>query len=251
MRFMKKPALILTLLAIPLLRVGIRQTALKPATNPTKAYILDRIHVLTGLDALFQVDSIKSVPATAAMIPFLNKELEGKTAIEVTFKRGKLNLKSGRAGEPDKYNDRQFVVLLDADAKKLLAVTSTLSKKDPDIHPELSLEEAEDYLRHSSELYVSFPTSDPKITFLEALEIVKKDGFAYPTSAQEIDGLYLMRSEMRRSARAEWIITFRGMPPMPVRYPSIPVWQRNHNREFVNDLTGKWLGGDSGPNPKE
>jgi hypothetical protein len=96
--------------------------------------ILNRVHAFTGLDTMFEVDSIENVPASTANVPFLAKALEGKTAIKVTFKPGRLKLKSRAPGMQDKYDDRQFVVLLDGDAKNLFSVTSTISKKDPDIH---------------------------------------------------------------------------------------------------------------------
>jgi hypothetical protein len=107
--------------------------------TPSKEAILDRIHTLTGLDALFEIEAIERISGAEANVPFVAKELEGTTAIKVIFKRGRLKLKYIRGGREDEYDDRQFVVLLDAAGKNLLAVTSTVSKANPDIHPDKPL----------------------------------------------------------------------------------------------------------------
>jgi hypothetical protein len=238
----------LILLTSSLLSVGMAQTDLRSTSTPSWTYILDRIHRLTGLDTLFAIASIENVPAPSANIPFLEKELEGKTAIKVTFKRGRLRLNSVPPGLEDKYDDRQFVVLFDADARKLLSVTSRISRKDPDIHPERPLREIETEFRNAGEMYQSFPTSDPKITFLKALENV--EGFGAPLLSQEIDGFYVVHLESD-VPRSEWIITLRGFPPSIATNGPAPTWSRNHMRSFVDATTGKWLGATSNPEPSK
>jgi hypothetical protein len=256
----------LVLLTIPLLSVGTGQTDLRPHPTPTRTYILDRISRLTGLESLFEVESIENVPASNANIPFLAKELEGKTAIKVTFKRGKLKFKFPRGGLEDKYDGRRFVVLLDADAKRLLSVTSTIPIKDPDIHPEESLDNIEVQLRaNGGESYQSFPALDPKITFLDALESLQRNHYS-PLVAQEIDGFCVMHSEMDGAPTLKWIVTLRGIPPRAERPSSQyfdghgpkrseksepePIWQRNYLHEFVDATTGAWLSSETLPFPK-
>jgi hypothetical protein len=238
----------LIILMMPLLRHGAAQADLRRVHTPPPTFILERIHKLTDLDTLFPVKTIEDAPASTASIPFLEKELEGKTAIKVTLKRGKLKLKTspGQIEIEDKYNDRQFVVLLDSDAKKLLSVTSRISKKDPDIHPERSARQLEEWFRNAGELYQSFPTMEPKINFLEALE--KIEGFGDPMQSQEIDEFYVMYLESDGS-RPEWIITLRGFPPYPSKYGSEPVWSRNHMRSSADASTGRCLSATSNPQP--
>jgi len=231
------------LLTIPLLRVATCQaTPLTPV--PTKVEITERISRLTGLNAIFEIESIDEIPANSANTPFLSKSLTGN-AIKVTFQQGALKLKSALPGAADKY-ERQFVVTLDATAKHLLSVFSPSMIKNPDIHRE-SVEEAEKLLRQQGETYSAWPESDPKVSFLEALEIIQKDGVSQPLLSQEIEGFYVMHSEIGLPTSPQWIITLRGGPPHPRMPKSIPLWQRNHSREFVDAMAGKWLSAASYP----
>jgi hypothetical protein len=228
---------------------------------PAREAILNRIHILTGLDTLFAVESIEGARASDADIPFLGKELEGKAAIKITFKRGKLKLKSVPAGKEDKYSDRQFIVLLDAEANKLLSVTSTIVKKDPQIHPEKSRNEIETELGRNGEYYKAFPESDPKFAFLEALEITEKS-IASPYAAQQIDAYYVVHPQWGGVSRPLWIVTMRGSefstgPTFPVppngegpHQEPLPDVHVNYIRILIDAMDGKWLSASNSPSPK-
>ena len=152
---------------------------------PTRETILNRIHVLTGLDSLFDVESIEWARASEANIPFLERDLEGKESNQSHVqKRGELKLKPTSADDRDKNVDRQFVVLLDAEANKILSLTSTIAKTDPSIHPEQSLEQIEMEISRGGERYQSLPNIDPRFTFVDALDIIAKT-FESPLDAQQ------------------------------------------------------------------
>jgi hypothetical protein len=238
----------LTLLTIPLVSIGMGQTE-PPIPAPTKTQIIDRAKQLTGLNALFEVDSIENDPTALPGIPFLSQELKGNNFIKVTYKTGALKLKTAPPGSVDKYQ-RKFVVILDATAEHLLSVISSGPNDSPDIHRE-PLEKAEAMLRSCGELYESLPTSDPEVTFLNALEIIQKHGVGAPLLSQEIEGFYVIQSqydlEMKRPKSAKWMISLRGGPPIPMMPSSLPNWARSRIRERVDATSGKWLGATSFP----
>jgi hypothetical protein len=92
------------------------------------------------------------------------------------------------------------------------------------------------------EQYESLPTFDPKISFLDALQIIQKGGVGRPLLSQEIEAFYVIHSKFNRPGSAKWIISLRGGPPIPGTPESLPIWQQNHTREFVDATSGKWLG---------
>jgi hypothetical protein len=250
----------LIIIVAPLLGDCAAQTDSRRVPTPTQKYILERIHKLTELDTLFAVEKIEDAPASTANIPFLEKQLEGKNAIKVTLKPGKLKLKpppgkiENEDDYNDAYNDRQFVLLLDADAKTILSIRSRISKQDPNIHPEPPVAEIERLYGPAGDIYLSFPAHDPKVTFLEALYALQKVNII-PQGAQQIDAFYVMYDETAdprvADPRADWVITMRG-PPFFAAMPDVdgtPIWQLNHMRSFVDAVTGAWLRSSSNPQP--
>ncbi|MEI9893698.1 MAG: hypothetical protein WDN28_07300 [Chthoniobacter sp.] len=228
----------------------------EPATSIVSPQILDCVKRLTGLDAS-SVAEAERVSLSELNIPFLSAQLRDETGIRVRFAPGKIHWSLPYHGREDLYA-RYFTVYLDAEAKRILAVTSHLAERSPDIHAELSPEEAEKDLRLSGAVYQSFPTVDPNITFLEALETVRASGYGYPPLAQEIDGFYVMYALRDQAPRPVWIINLRGLPPFPFHRPfgtigrnamEPPAWKRNYARNIVDAISGKWIIGANGPGP--
>lgn len=223
---------------------------------PPQDQIFDCVTRFTGLDTLFTIESAERVTLSELNIPFLAAQNKDQTGIRVDLTPGKINWPLPHHGFEDPYV-RHFAVYLDTDAKRILAVTSRLAERSPDIHAELSPEEAEKRLRLSEESYDSFPTVDPGITFMDALESVRKNGIASPSVAQEIDGFYVMYGLRREKPQPVWVINLRGLPPLA--FPGIawggravlpPAWKRNYMRNIVDGVTGKWLSGANGPGPR-
>ena len=215
------------------------------------AQVLDCVKRFTALDGSFTAKEIDRVSLSELNIPFLSPQIKDQTGIRVRFAPGKIKLPRPITGHADTYL-RYFSVYLDAEASRVLAVTSRLEKRSPDVSHLNTLEAAAEELRGDSEFYESFPTVEPKTTFIDALQ--KKDGF--PLVAQEIDGFYVMYSRFHVNPRPMWVINLRGLPPMsaPGRIGApegeeIPLWGMNHWRYLVDAITGELVLEASFPNP--
>ena len=145
---------------------------------------------------------------------FLSQELAGKhvvRSIQTTFLT--LKLKSATPAFPDKYaGQRVFTVLIDKQTGQLLNVRSRFLRDARDMRPEPNATSAQAQLEATGERYLAFPTIDPKITFLDALDVVLSSGIGSPFHAKEIDGLYVMHSKGESDPRPAWVITLRGPP---------------------------------------
>jgi len=206
---------------------------------------------LTGLDELSEKISARFTTVTEDYTPFLSKQLIGSQAWQVEFENVSLRLESAIPGYQDQFQ-RKFIVLIDRNTGQLLSITSKFEGKDPDMRPIASGESAEEQLRAEEETYHGLPDEEPKIGFLDALDIVLSDGIGSPFLAKEIYASYVMHSRMDSEPRPVWIVTLRGLPPMPARGPygdSIPVWQRNHMRNIIDAMTGESLFATNSPQP--
>lgn len=181
--------------------------------------------------------------------PFLHSKIKGRKNIwSIQIKDVKLKLKSAKKGYEDKYT-RNFTVLIDPNGGNLLKITSICDVNDPDIRPDPNAVIAEKQLISSGERYLGFPEVQTNITFYDALDAVLSNGVGSPFLAKEIDGLYVMDSNMGHEARPVWIITLRGIPAIEPIGPAggipeehmPPVWQLNHMRNVVDAMTGEVL----------
>jgi hypothetical protein len=239
-------------------------TTQSPGTTalPPLERIQSRIARVTGLEASFTIDKIEAVSLKELNIPCLSPQLADKRGVRVKFAPGKMKWTPPMRGVNDPYV-RYFTVYLDADGNQVLAITSRLEKRSPDIHDDPPPERTAVLLSQMSEVYESFPTVDPKITFMEALDTVRARGVGYPPLAQEIDGYYVMESRLGRPAQPVWVINLRGLPRLPApsiparpdgkatEYKAPPIWQDNHLRNVVDAATGAWLFGTNSPGPEE
>jgi hypothetical protein len=215
---------------------------------PEQDNVISTIAAAIKVESADDIESIESVDLSTLNIPFLSGTLKGQKGIRASFRPGPLKITASREGEKDKYQ-RTFSVLLDASASRVLMVHSRIMGPTQDIHPEAPPEQAEADLRRIAEVYLSFPDDPPKISFMEALDAIRLRGVGYPLAAQEIDGIYVMDSRLQQPARAVWVITLRGLPPLTSKRNE-PVWQRNYFRNIVDAQTGKWLYADNRPSPR-
>lgn len=208
------------------------------------------VHELTGFGVLEGISkSFERVDINDDNTPFLHTEINGKKDVWlVEISNVRLKLKSAPPGFEDKYV-RKFQVFVDPNTGYLLKITSKFDGNDPNMLPEPPAAVAEREMRGTNEIYYCFPTEPPKISLLDALDVVPMS----PLTAKEIYAVYVMQSHrMGRKfgwgPRPMWAITLRGIPPVPVTgVPGLakedlaPVWQSNHARVIVDARTGRPL----------
>jgi len=219
---------------------------------PDEASAISRAALLTGLDRVSSTRSATKVTIADDTTPFLSQQIIGRHAWRIDFGPGSLLLKSAVSGFRDRY-PRNFSVFLEIQSGRLLAVRSRFKGAPGDMRPEPPAASGEEQLSAAgAERYVGFPTADPKITFLDAVDAVPAGGIGSPFLAKEIDGTYVMDSSMGAPARAVWMVTLRGIPPIPAfgtSASSVSEWQLNHIRNAVDHTNGKVLFSTDVPQP--
>jgi len=221
-----------------------------PISNESQA--IQQASRLTKLDTLTQSITAHRISVHDERTPFIWKHYVGKEAWSVDFNDVSLRFKSAIPSFEDKYT-RRFAVLLDERNGQLISVTSRFDGQDPDVREQPSGAAAESQLSAEEEIYYGLPEQGPKLTFLDALEVVLNQGIGSPFFAKEIYGNYVMHSRGGSPQRAVWVITLRGLPPIPAhgsRGDSIPAWQRNHMRNVVDDEAGVKLFSTNSPQPE-
>jgi hypothetical protein len=207
---------------------------------------------LTGLDTLTKKIAARRVTVQDERTPYLWEQYNGQQAWSVEFAEVFLHFKSAVPNFADKYK-RKFSVLLDERTGQLISTVSRFDGKDPDLHEQPSGASAERQLKAGDEFYYGLPVEGPKLTFLAALEVVLNKGIGSPFMAKEIYGNYVVESRGGSPRRNVWVVTLRGLPPIPSHGPggdSIPAWQRNYMRNVVDDETGANLFATNVPHPE-
>jgi hypothetical protein len=207
---------------------------------------------LTALDALTDKISARRVIVQDERTPFLWRQYTGQSVWKVEFADAVLEFKSAVPNYMDSYK-RKFVVLLDEQTGQLISIVSKFDGKDPDLREQPSGSNAEAQLKAEDEIYKGLPEEAPRLTFLDALEVVLNKGMGSPFLAKEIYANYVLHSRGGSPLRAVWVITLRGLPPLPARGPhgdDVPFWQRNHMRNVVDDKTGVNLFATNSPQPE-
>ena len=225
-------------------------TQYHPVANESEA--ITEASRLTGLDTLTRKITAHQFTVHDDRTPFLWRQFEGKQCWKVEFDEVSLKLASAIPGYKDKHV-RKFSVLLDGATGALMEVLSLFHGTDPEFRPQPSGASAEAQLSRQQEIYHGLPEKPPRLTFLQALDVVLTKGIGSPFLAKEISASYVMHSRPNSPLRAAWVITLNGLPPIPVDGPhgdTVPVWLRNHMRNVVDDATGKNLFGTNSPQPE-
>ena len=118
---------------------------------------------------------------------------------------------------------RIFSIYLDEAGGRVVAVKARLTETPKDLPPRPALDKAARTRRQ--EHYTGFPDTDPKITFLEALERIRTAD-NNPMVAKEIDASYVLFDQSNGQAKekpyAAWLIVIRGLPQSlaatPIRF---------------------------------
>jgi hypothetical protein len=248
---------------------------------PPPERVLDCVKRVTGLDAFFTMEKIERASLAEIDTPFSKAPMKDKTGIRVSFAPGKVKWDPPPRVAGDPYV-RRFEVYLNAEANCVLAVTSQLAERPPEL-PVPIRDKADLHPVMSGVVSTSFPTSDPKITFIEALEVARERSLAHAFKAQEIDGYYLMLSSKpgphdptplplisgwtamtpapgprpEEKPHAVWIIYMRGLPYFRMPDPfggggsrKPPRSGESRTQDFVDAMTGKWMHGGISSNSR-
>ena len=159
------------------------------------------------------------VTLTEDNTPFLKHQIVGRPIWHVVITNWKLQLKSAPIGVKDSHT-RTFDVFVDPKNGRLLKISSRWPEGVPPIAPEPRADIAEEHMvRAGREIYHRFPDAEPSINFLQALDVVFKDGVGDPLIANQIIAHYIVGSSIARQPKPVWAITLRGIPPLPTGYP--------------------------------
>jgi hypothetical protein len=182
--------------------------------------------------------------------PFLHGQITGRPVWHVAIAHWTLHLKSAPADEHDQY-PRVFDLYIDPTNGRLLKAISRWPEGVPPVAPEPSAQSAEEQMpRSGQERYLAFPEVPPRVSLLQALDTVMKDGAGSPYLAKQILAHYVMQSWMGGEPRAVWAITLRGIPPIKPPDQGLSADALNHMRNIVDGQTGKWLGAGTCPQPE-
>lgn len=209
-----------------------------------------RVIEVVGVPAhLARRASAELVTLTDDHTPFLSERIVGRPLWQVVINNWKVELPSAASGFEDSF-DRTFDVLVDAANGQILKIASRWPEGVPEISPEPPAWSAQEQMQRSGfEKYHGFPQDDPSLTFLEALDVVLREGVGSPFSAKQITAHYVVRSHMRSEPKPVWAITLRGIPPIHAAFPGVPEDARNHLRNIVDARTGEWISAGTSPQP--
>lgn len=187
-----------------------------PITNAAQA--IARADALTGLRVASSIPRATLVRLAQDRTPFLGKKNTGKPAWRVEYGKG---------------SPRVFAVLLEPRQGHLLFLTWPYSSRALP-----TSRSAEKQLRSEGEVYSGYPDKTPNVSFVAALERLPAK------EAREIEAVYVLHSHQGSQPKPVWIITLRGLPPIPAHGPhadTVPASQRNHLRYVVDASTGQVL----------
>jgi hypothetical protein len=160
----------------------------------------------------------------------------------------KLDLKSSPPGSSDTYS-RELEVLLDPEDGTVLKILTRWPGDEPPIAPEPSADSASRQMMGSGlEKYHGFAANPPLISFIQALDILQQGG-GNPLVAKQIIGQWVVWSRMDSKPKPMWIITLRGIPPVPAAFEGVPIDARNHFRYVIDPVEKRLVFGSSRPQP--
>src|SRR5579884_650128 len=186
----------------------------------TPEQAIARANQLTRLERNFGAPAATLTAVTNDVTPYLGEENARKHAWQVVYPPGRLALSGSRGAGPDAYV-RTFKVVLDTASGTLLFLTSTYQgPPDPNMLPMPSCDAATVQLVNEEEVYNGYPSQDPRIDFIAALESIQNEGIGSPLQAKEIHAVYVLHSRMGLDPSPAWAITLRGLPPFAAHGPN-------------------------------
>ncbi|MHC4416825.1 MAG: dockerin type I domain-containing protein [Planctomycetota bacterium] len=231
-----------------------------PAGTGTTRHERDK-PIRTAREAIDQALGLLGAPAelraqaVAALVkieqdntPFLSDRIAGQELWRVTLRNWR---PLGSApGDGEGSFASTFDVLLDPGTADLLTIKSRWPAGVPQIAPEPPARSAEAQMRRAGrERYHGVPDGNPPLSFLQALEAVRRHGVGDPARARQIVAQYVLRSGMGGDPRPVWVVTLRGFTPLAASRPGVPEDARNHIRNIIDADTGEWLLATTSPQP--
>jgi len=190
------------------------------------------------------------IKAGRTNLPFLEDRLKDSPAWRVERLPMRLSLASAHPNASDKYV-RRFTALLDANTGSLIEIKSEWPQGTPAIKPRASARSAElQMARVGPEEYLALVSEAPKVSFLEALDVVRVRGVSDPLLAKQIIAHCVVRRFGKDDPRPVWAITLRGIGLLPLGGAGVPIDARNHIRNIVDANTGEWLVASTTPQPE-
>jgi hypothetical protein len=186
------------------------------------------------------------ISITGDETPFLRNRINNSKARHLILRDVSLSRVPEKVA--DKSTWRTFEVFIDSTTGTLLKIVCDYQPLGEHEVGEMTPEYAEQQLRGSGE-YLGFPDEPPPVTFIEALRACPHDALL----AKQIEALYVIYQRGNLKPRAVWVIALQGIPPVPVRGPRgfnpdlVPLYQRNHVRQYVNAHTGAIMYTSSAP----
>lgn len=149
--------------------------------------------------------------------PFLSDALVGRDLWHIGLRDFSFQLKS----VPEGYKDtktRTADIYLDPINGRFLKLRTRWPEGERKMPPEVSAEAgAEQMLQSGRKRYHGFPTDDPEISLLDALDSILRWG-GDPFAAKQVVVHYVIWSRMGREPRPVWAVMLRGVPvikPLP------------------------------------
>ena len=214
--------------------------------------VLARVAELSGLPQdLVQESVVKLVTVEEDNTPFLSEQIIGRSLWQVTTPKWKLQLPSAAPKYEDRY-ERTFVILVDPVNGSILKIASLWPQHVPGEPSEVPVRSAEAQMRNA-ERYHGFPPAEPAVTFLGAVDVVRRKGLGNPLVAKQIVAHYVMQSRMGGQPTAVWAITLRGIrievpAPQALTGELLPNPAVSRMRNIVDANTGEWLQANNVPN---
>ena len=247
---MKKQYLTLIISFFLLYCIGLSDEIVLSDSNDVKAQIATIFNLKENPLTSEQIKQIIVIDANSLALPFVHQMLAKKELWQVQI--DSLILAKESIGRQRYLYDQGFTLLLDPVTGNPILISSKYKGIDPNMLPEPPNAIAEErMLKSSSEQYHGFPETPPQITFYDALKIIETKGMGSPYIAKEIHAVYVMHSYLEKEPIPAWVVTLRGIPPIPPpsRNPDVPVWQRNRMRYIIDVMTGEIMLAKTSPLP--
>jgi len=191
----------------------VQGSAKRPIAESADA--ISRANVMLGVLVPQGADSISAVLKTVTddNTHYLSDRIIGKPFWHITYHDLPIQLKSAPGFVRDPYH-RTWDALLDPQSGVMVTIRSRWPENEalPSPEPTASVAAAR-MSSGSGEVYRSFPSDAPSISFWDALESLERGGVDVVTPKQVI-GLYVIRATDFKPAKAVWVVTLRGLPPL-------------------------------------
>ena len=178
---------------------------------------IETAKLLIGLEGEYNAER---VTVKRCIVPFVRKEVAGKSAWKVTIKDVRLKFKRGEEEEEcENQYVRELECIILAETGQLLQIESKIPKGMTIKSDRIPVEQAE--RRYGSEKIKGLPSGSPQLSLNQVLQRAFEERGHWASTAKQIVAFYVLNSrgehEEIRPAQPLWLIHVRGFfPPMPL-----------------------------------